>query len=121
MQCIHSIDRALLNEGLLDELDALGSHIHVFFGHKVIAADFDKKTMTVHDTSANADVSVHFDLCIGADGSYSIVRRQMMRVVRLATPFFYIFTMRNFSWAHQYKISDYQSPSSLFTCYAITE
>ncbi len=82
MQCINSIDRALLNEGLLDELDALESDIHVFFGHKVIAADFDKKTMTIRETSSNEDVSVHFDLCIGADGSYSIVRRQMMRAVR---------------------------------------
>lgn len=80
-KCINSIDRALLNEGLLDELEVSGSDIRVFFGHKVIAADFDKKTMVI-STSSNAELTVHFDLCIGADGSYSIVRRQMMRVVR---------------------------------------
>lgn len=28
------------------------------------------------------DVTVSFDFCIGADGSYSNVRRQMMRVMR---------------------------------------
>lgn len=29
-------------------------------------------------------LSVEFDFCIGADGSYSIIRRQMMRVVKCA-------------------------------------
>lgn len=80
-QSINSIDRALLNEGLLDEV-AASSNVRVFFNHKVIAADFDKRTIIVHDSYSNADLSVNFDLCVGADGSYSVVRRQMMRVVR---------------------------------------
>ena len=80
-QSINSIDRALLNEGLLDEVSA-SPNIRVFFNHKVIAADFDKKTIHLQDSVSNVDFSVNFDLCIGADGSYSVIRRQMMRVVR---------------------------------------
>ncbi|KDR81522.1 hypothetical protein GALMADRAFT_239524 [Galerina marginata CBS 339.88] len=81
-QCINSIDRALLNEGLLEEVTA-SPNIRVFFNHKVVAADFNEKTMTIHNSSSKTDFSVGFDLCIGADGSYSVIRRQMMRVVRM--------------------------------------
>ncbi|KAF8163218.1 FAD/NAD(P)-binding domain-containing protein [Crassisporium funariophilum] len=81
-QCIHSIDRALFNEALLD--DAAGSpNIRVFFNHKVVATDFDNKSMVIRDVGSDKELSVDFDLCIGADGSYSIIRRQLMRVVRM--------------------------------------
>ncbi|KAF8628453.1 hypothetical protein AX15_003968 [Amanita polypyramis BW_CC] len=81
-QCINSIDRALLNEELLEALSTLSS-IKIFFRHKVLSADFDEKFLTVRDLDADKEFSVNFDFCIGADGSYSIVRRQMMRVVRM--------------------------------------
>ncbi|KAF8969990.1 hypothetical protein BDZ97DRAFT_1653142 [Flammula alnicola] len=81
-QCINSIDRSLLNEGLLKDADA-SPNVRVFFNHRVIAADFDKKTIAIRDTISNTEFSVEFDLCVGADGSYSIIRRQMMRVVRM--------------------------------------
>jgi len=80
-QCINSIDRAILNEGLLDEVVA-SPNIRVFFNQKVAAVDFDKNIIAIRDTRSNADTSVLFDLCIGADGSYSIIRRQLMRAVR---------------------------------------
>lgn len=84
-QCINSIGRAFLNEDLLREALSLPG-IRVFFQHKVIAVDFDHKNMTVHDIEGGKDVNVFFDLCIGADGSYSIVRRQLTRVVRCVYP-----------------------------------
>lgn len=80
-QCIHSIDRALLNEGLLEEADA-SDNIRLYFNHKVLSADFDNKLLTVQDVLSNKEVLIPFDFCVGADGSYSIVRRQMMRVVK---------------------------------------
>ncbi|TFK42673.1 FAD/NAD(P)-binding domain-containing protein [Crucibulum laeve] len=80
--CINSIDRAVLNEGLLEEADA-SPNIRVFFNHKVISADFDHKTITVRDVLSSREEDVNFDFCIGADGSYSVIRRQMMRVVRM--------------------------------------
>lgn len=81
LQCINSIDRALLNEGLLDEASAV-PNIRLFFKHKIQAVDFDNKTMVVHDAQGANDVTITFDFCIGADGSYSVIRRQLMRVVR---------------------------------------
>ena len=81
-QCINSIDRAILNEGLLDEVDASRTNIQMFFNHKVIAADFDKQSLVVRNTPSGEESSVPFDFCIGADGSYSVIRRQLMRVVR---------------------------------------
>jgi kynurenine 3-monooxygenase len=80
-QCINSIDRALFNEALLNEA-AASSNIRIFFNCKVVAADFDNKTMVIQETISKKDFSVDFDLCIGADGSYSIIRRQMMRALR---------------------------------------
>ncbi|EKM55546.1 uncharacterized protein PHACADRAFT_94208 [Phanerochaete carnosa HHB-10118-sp] len=80
-QCINSIDRALLNEDLLEEA-ACVPNIKVFFKCKVLSIDFDAKNITAKN-EAGGEVKVPFDLCIGADGSYSIVRRQLMRVVRM--------------------------------------
>ncbi|KNZ74195.1 Kynurenine 3-monooxygenase [Termitomyces sp. J132] len=81
-QCINSIDRALLNEVLLQEAATIGN-ISIFFNHKVIAADFIERHITVRNSESGEEYSVNFDLCIGADGSYSIIRRQLMRVVRM--------------------------------------
>jgi len=81
VQCINSINRALLNEGLLDEASA-SDDVQISFNHRVIAIDFDHKMMTVQDIASNLNFNVNFDFLIGADGSYSITRQQMMRVVR---------------------------------------
>ena len=56
--------------------------VEIFFDHKVVALDFDARTMTVKDNKSGRDAHIKFDFCIGADGSYSVVRRQLMRVVR---------------------------------------
>ncbi|KXN85468.1 Kynurenine 3-monooxygenase [Leucoagaricus sp. SymC.cos] len=79
-QCINSIDRALLNEGLLDEASA-SSNVRLIFNHKVAAVDFDRKFITVQDISSGLDLRINFDFLIGVDGSYSVTRRQMMRSV----------------------------------------
>ncbi|KAI0705824.1 FAD/NAD-P-binding domain-containing protein [Cytidiella melzeri] len=80
-QCINSIDRALLNEDLLEEALSV-PNIQAFFKHKVTSIDFDARTLSVRNDGA-PEAQVTFDLCVGADGSYSIVRRQLMRVVRM--------------------------------------
>ncbi|KZV71872.1 FAD/NAD-P-binding domain-containing protein [Peniophora sp. CONT] len=81
-QCINSIDRALLNEDLLGEALAT-ANVRVFFRHKIQSIDFDRRTMSINDVESGKTLQENFDLCIGADGSYSIVRRQLMRVVRM--------------------------------------
>jgi kynurenine 3-monooxygenase len=71
----------LLNEELLEALSSL-PNIKIYFRHKILSADFDKKFLSIRDIDANKEFSANFDFCIGADGSYSIIRRQMMRVVK---------------------------------------
>ena len=94
-KCINSIDRALLNEGLLEEILAV-SNIRVFFQRKVLSVDFDRRLMTARDGDANTDFEIPFDFCVGADGSFSVIRRQLMRVVRYA-PYF-CFCRRRSRW-----------------------
>ncbi|KAG8686946.1 kynurenine 3-monooxygenase, mitochondrial precursor [Ceratobasidium sp. 394] len=79
-QCINSIDRGLLNIGLLDEL-AQYSNLRIHFRTKLTTVDFNARVANF--TTNGESLDVHFDLCIGADGSYSNVRRQLMRVVRM--------------------------------------
>ncbi|EIW60002.1 FAD/NAD-P-binding domain-containing protein [Trametes versicolor FP-101664 SS1] len=88
-QCINSIGRAFLNEDLLKEALAVPG-IRAFFQHKVASIDFDRRIMKLQDVEAARDVDVSFDFCVGADGSYSIVRRQLMRVVRMDYQQWYI-------------------------------
>ncbi|KZT44056.1 FAD/NAD(P)-binding domain-containing protein [Sistotremastrum suecicum HHB10207 ss-3] len=83
-QCINSIDRGLLNKGLLDKVSST-ENISVLFEHKLATADFDARVLKFE--SGRGDhmriVQVPFDFCVGADGSYSNVRRQLMRVIRM--------------------------------------
>ncbi|KAG9028779.1 kynurenine 3-monooxygenase, mitochondrial precursor [Tulasnella sp. JGI-2019a] len=81
-QCINSIERGMLNEELLDRA---ASHpaIRVFFQHKLTMADLETKIATFSSVGDQREVKASFDLCVGADGSYSNVRRQMMRVVKM--------------------------------------
>ncbi|KEP50776.1 kynurenine 3-monooxygenase [Rhizoctonia solani 123E] len=79
-QCINSIDRGLLNIGLLDELSSY-NNIKLHFRTKLTTVDFNSRVATF--ATGEKVFNVDFDLCIGADGSYSNVRRQMMRVVRM--------------------------------------
>ncbi|KAH9951920.1 FAD/NAD-P-binding domain-containing protein [Amylocystis lapponica] len=81
-QCINSIGRDFMNEDLLEDALTL-PNIRVFFKHKVQSVDFDSRIMSVRDGDAERDLQVQFHFCVGADGSHSIVRRQLMRVVRM--------------------------------------
>jgi kynurenine 3-monooxygenase len=60
--------------------------VSVFFGHKLSISDFDERTMIFHtghsDFGEQMEKKISFDFCVGADGSHSNVRRQLMRVVR---------------------------------------
>jgi kynurenine 3-monooxygenase len=71
----------MLNEKLLSEVTA-SPNIKVMFQHKVQSIDFERRFLSAKNLESNVDVDVGFDFLIGADGSYSVVRRQMMRVVR---------------------------------------
>lgn len=84
LQCINSVERGILNEELLDQASS-NTAVTVLFDHKLSVVDFDKRVATFSASTPDGprtDVQQSFDLCIGADGSYSNVRRQLMRVVK---------------------------------------
>ena len=70
-----------MNEDLLSEALAV-PNVSVFFEHKVVSLDFDQGVMFVRDVADKDNKEVPFNFCVGADGAHSIVRRQLLRVVR---------------------------------------
>lgn len=103
-QHIQAVDRASLNKRLLDSLEKL-PNVALHFNHKLTGADFNKKTAWFeqqshikktdhaqnptqgdglwHESKRATEISVDFDLLIGADGAHSAARYHMMKFARL--------------------------------------
>ena len=104
LQHIQAADRASLNKRLLDALEQL-PNVKLHFNHKLTGADFNKKTAWFEqqgyskrvdhaqnptqeadpnpDQKRATEISVEFDLLIGADGAHSAARYHMMKFARL--------------------------------------
>lgn len=77
-EAINSIDRGYLNDLLIDELDK----------HPFIKLQFGKKLESMNlsgtPTLQFANLETHsFDLVIGADGVFSKVRQELMKIIRM--------------------------------------
>jgi kynurenine 3-monooxygenase len=70
-QFINSISRSGLNRVLLDEAEKLGVKVH--FNHRCTAVDLNQTSATFHVNGKGA-ITTPFDLLIGADGAFSVVR-----------------------------------------------
>lgn len=81
-ECINSIDRNLLNQSILSEAEQR-PNVTIHFNKKLVKANFDRSMLTFQDTQTHEQVQVTADLTIGADGSYSQVRQQIMRCTRV--------------------------------------
>lgn len=79
-QVINSVSRAGLNMALLETAEALDG-VRVAFGNKCTDVDLDGGAVTLVDTSGEAR-TVTADRVVGADGAYSAVRRQLLRLDR---------------------------------------
>ncbi len=79
-EAIRSVSRQLLNEALLDAVDATGRATAVF-GARVDDVDIDAATVRVID-EARAPRDLGADLVVGADGAFSAVRSRLMRTDR---------------------------------------
>ncbi|KAI2638457.1 FAD/NAD(P)-binding domain-containing protein [Xylaria nigripes] len=85
---IYAVDRAGLNKRLLDILDGM-PNVRIFFNHKLVGADFNKKVAWFEVRSQTADsdrpveIKSNFDLMIGADGAHSAVRYHLMKYTRM--------------------------------------
>lgn len=98
-QAINSVERATLNDALLDELDK-SPNVKIFFNHKLTGADFEARkawferklpgNTPKHDEQYPSvdfdrppEVEVQFDFLIGADGAHSASRYHMMKYSRV--------------------------------------
>lgn len=84
-----SVDRAGLNDVLLDHLDSL-PNVTFFFQHKLTGADFLQKkawfevmNKSTPSTGRAREIEIDFDLLIGADGAHSAARFHMMKFARM--------------------------------------
>lgn len=93
-ESINSIDRAKLNEDMITEIDRFNkSHsnkIKLCFNHKLIKMDLPSeskpKDKCILEFSVNGQedyIMKQFDFVIGADGSYSNVRYQLQKYIRM--------------------------------------
>ncbi|KAI0868215.1 FAD/NAD(P)-binding domain-containing protein [Hypoxylon argillaceum] len=85
---IFAVDRAGLNERLLDILDEM-PNVKFFFNHKLTGADFKQRKawFEFRDQSTTSDrpaeIEIDFDFMIGADGAHSAVRYHLMKYTRM--------------------------------------
>lgn len=82
-ECTCSIDRALLNQLLLEELKV--KDIKILFNHKLVEAkNIDSYPKLIFQNSESKHSSIfEFDFVIGADGAFSQYRYQMQRAMRM--------------------------------------
>jgi kynurenine 3-monooxygenase len=66
----------------LDQVEKL-PNVQIRFQHKMLRADFDGKKLVFQVDGAGKETkTVDADFVVGADGAFSKVRDQMMRVAR---------------------------------------
>ncbi|CAL1546667.1 unnamed protein product [Lymnaea stagnalis] len=79
-QYIMSIDRRLLNEVMLTEVEKFPD-VNIHFSHKLVSCDFNSGE-AIFENEKGECLTKQFDLIIGCDGAYSSVRKQLMKLSR---------------------------------------
>ncbi len=80
-QVNHSVSRSDLNAILLNAAERLPG-VRIVFGHKCEGVDLDTGEVTVVDTRTGDSRRLAGDVVLGADGAFSVVRRQLFRQER---------------------------------------
>ncbi|KAI9476320.1 MAG: hypothetical protein EXX96DRAFT_610133 [Benjaminiella poitrasii] len=81
-QHINAVDRARLNEILLDAAEKM-DNVTIYFDHRLDQADLDENSLQFAINNSDEKKTYKVDLIIGADGAYSRTRSQMMRRMRM--------------------------------------
>ena len=129
-QFIRSVDRSRLNKRLLDSLEKM-PNVKFYYNHKLTGANFnsktawferknvlDKRNPTGHNSDPKeqqdrpTEISVNFDLMIGADGAHSSTRYYLMKYAQINYQQEYIDAL----WC-QFRIEPKHNPSP---CFAIS-
>ncbi|KAF7337695.1 Kynurenine 3-monooxygenase [Mycena sanguinolenta] len=87
--CLYSIERGLLNIILL-EAAASVPDIAIHFLHKAQSVDFDNNTLHLVNSVSGQEFDDRFDLCIGADGSHSVIRHHLMVATQMEYSQYYL-------------------------------
>lgn len=80
-QAIHSVSRAELNRVVLEAAESIPG-VSVMFGQRCVAADLDAGTLTFEDVDSGARTTAQGDAVVGADGAWSLIRREMQKLDR---------------------------------------
>ena len=75
-QAIYSVSRAQLNFLLMEMAEKEGAVLE--FNQKCIDVDLENAIATFQETNTSKNITVKSDLVIGADGTFSVVRNQMV-------------------------------------------
>jgi len=75
-EAIYSVSRAELNVLLMEMAEQNGATIH--FDEKFIDANLEEAIATFHNANTSIQQTVSADVLIGADGTFSAVRKQMV-------------------------------------------
>ncbi|CAG8563513.1 3913_t:CDS:2, partial [Dentiscutata heterogama] len=81
-ECIYSVGRKALLELLLNTTKKF-TNIKIYFQHRMKTCNFDSGSLEFENWAEEVKVQHTADLIIGADGAYSSVRSQLMRVVNM--------------------------------------
>lgn len=79
-EVIYSISRSGLNALLMNAAE-VSNNVQLRFEHELKSIDFDANTVSLFDHAAGEDVTVNYEVLIGADGAGSRVRRAMLPAV----------------------------------------
>jgi kynurenine 3-monooxygenase len=76
-EAIYSVSRASLNVLMMEMAEKNGAKL--YFNEKCVNANLEKAIATFKNTKTNTEQEISADLLIGADGSLSAVREQMVK------------------------------------------
>ncbi|CAG8664188.1 12026_t:CDS:2, partial [Cetraspora pellucida] len=79
-ECIHSVERKTLLELLLNTTRKF-TNVNIFFQYQMKSCNFDSGLLEFVNKVEGTTIQHTADLIIGADGAYSSVRSQLMRVI----------------------------------------
>jgi kynurenine 3-monooxygenase len=77
-ELLHAIARSDLNAALMNRAESFGN-VRIFFRKSFLRLDKDSATAVFRDLGTQRSFAVDADFIVGADGSFSAVRRAMQR------------------------------------------
>ena len=75
-EAIYSVSRAQMNVLMMNLAEKNGANLH--FNEKCIDVDFEQSTVAFENAESKQQKSIKSDFIIGADGAFSVVRKQMV-------------------------------------------